>query len=268
LDEKHNVTPLHHAARFAHRDVVVWLLENGANVNAEGYNGFTPLHLTEQREIAQILIKAGARLDQKDGWGKTALQYAIQTRKQEIVDVILESGSKLNLYTTLLLNGRDAAVKRLINDPDVIVGGEGGKDLFGNTTPLGWAASEGDVELANLLLAAGASINDVTECPNMGGPATPLCNAVWKGKADMVEFLMKHGAATNVVGGKFYFSITEYAEKHSEPKIVELLKQYKKNPRLKAEEFLPDEMRPKIKNRLPARIKAGDFKLPNRRPDK
>jgi hypothetical protein len=50
-------TPLHHAARFGHKDVVIWLIEHGAEVNAAAYNGFTPLHLAERKEIAEILIK-------------------------------------------------------------------------------------------------------------------------------------------------------------------------------------------------------------------
>ena len=40
-------TPLHVAARFNHTSVVKWLLENGADVDAQAYNRFTPLHLTK-----------------------------------------------------------------------------------------------------------------------------------------------------------------------------------------------------------------------------
>jgi ankyrin repeat protein len=41
-------TPLHVAARFNHIEVVKWLLENGADVDAQAYNRFTPLHLTKK----------------------------------------------------------------------------------------------------------------------------------------------------------------------------------------------------------------------------
>jgi ankyrin repeat protein len=37
-------TALHHAARLGHIDIVEFLLQNGANVNAQTVQGKTPLH--------------------------------------------------------------------------------------------------------------------------------------------------------------------------------------------------------------------------------
>jgi ankyrin repeat protein len=257
-DAEYQCTPLHHAVRFGHKEVVVWLIENGADVNASAYNGFTPLHLTERKDIAEILIKAGAKLNQKDSWGKTPLQNAAQNRQQEVVDAILESGYKLDLCTALVLKQRNAALKLLIRDPNAIVGGNGGSDLGGNVSPLGLAAAEGDLELVKLLIEAGAPINDPTECMRYGGYATPLCNAVWAGKVEVVEFLLKRGAATDVVGGRFVRSLTEYAEKYSPKQIRELLAQYRGNPPLGNR-----KEGQKVRNQLPRRIASGDFNLPN-----
>jgi hypothetical protein len=74
----------------------------------------------------------------------------------------------------------------------------------------------------------------------------------------MVEFLLAKGAATNVVGGKFYRSIAEYAQKHSDKKIMDLLTKYGTNSPLY---YTRDA--PLIKNRLPGRIASGEFKLPD-----
>ena len=38
------LTPLHLAASGGHMELVQWLLDNGAAINATGYKGFTPLH--------------------------------------------------------------------------------------------------------------------------------------------------------------------------------------------------------------------------------
>jgi len=250
-------TPLHHAARFGYTNVVVWLIQNGAVVNSKAYNDFTPLHLTDRKEIAKILIKGGANLNQKDAWGKNPFQRAAEDGHSEVVDAILEAGYKMDLYSAILLKRRDAAIQMLVHDSSIIVSGDGGSDLGGNDTPLGLAAGQGDIKLAKLLLAAGAPINDPTECPNMGD-ATALCNAVWAGKVDMVEFLLKNGAATNFVGGKFYDSITEYAEKNSDKKIVDLLKA---STNRNFYSRLPYKIST-VKNKLPERIQSGDFQLP------
>lgn len=251
-------TPLHHAARFGYTNVVIWLVQHGADVNATAYNDFTPLHLASQKEIAKILIKAGADLNKKDSWGKTPLQSASDEKHLEVVEAILESGCKIDLFTAIHLKRREDAIKMLLHDSSAIVGGGRQSDLWRNATPLGAAAEEGDIELAKLLLAAGAPIDDRCESPNMGGNTTPLCNAVWAGKTNMVEFLIASGASTNAVGGKFYPSITEYAEKHSGKRIVELLKSGKNNSSL---QYWDDT--PEIKNKLPEKIAKGEFQLPD-----
>src|ERR1700761_2878509 len=69
-------TPLHIAARFGPVEMVDLLIRMKADVNATAYNGFTPLHVTEVKDIAALLIKAGADLDKRDNWGKTPLQTA------------------------------------------------------------------------------------------------------------------------------------------------------------------------------------------------
>jgi hypothetical protein len=255
-DPEYQCTPLHHAARFGYKEVVLWLISHGADLNAAAYNGFTPLHLTERKETADILIRAGANLDQKDTWGKSALQYAAETHRQEVVDAILGSGYKLDLCTALVLKRRDIALKLLIHDSGAIVGGEGGKDLGGNVTPLGLAATADDLELVNLLLEAGAPINDPTDCIRYGRYATPLCNAVWAGKVEVVEFLLKRGAATDVFGGRVG-SLTQYAEKYSPKEIRELLARYSGNPPLGDQ-----SEQAKVRNKLPARIASGEFTLP------
>jgi ankyrin repeat protein len=257
-DGEDQCTPLHHAARFGYKDVVVWLIGHGADVNAKAYNEFTPLHLTERKDIAQILIKAGADLDQKDVWGNTALQNAAEEQHREVVEAILESGYKLNFRTALILKRRDVALKLLLHDSTAIVGGEGGSDLSKNVTPLGLAAAEGDLALMGLLIEAGAPINDPTDCVRYGGTATPLCDAVWYDKPEAAEYLLKRGAATDVVGGRFVRSLSEYVEKYSSKRIKELLGQYTNNPSL----GLRAQTSEKIKNKLPERIASGEIQLP------
>jgi ankyrin repeat protein len=67
-------------------------------------------------------------------------------------------------------------------------------------------------------------MNDGTVMPNAGfGKATALTNAVWGGHKEVVELLLRRGGSTDVVGGKFYRTILDYARANSRPEIVSLL---------------------------------------------
>src|SRR3984893_3853122 len=93
-DESQN-TPLHIAARFGPFEIVELLLQLKSDVNAIAYNGFTPMHLVQDGKVASLLIRSGAKLDLLDNWGKTPLQDAVETNRNEVVEAILVSGYKL-----------------------------------------------------------------------------------------------------------------------------------------------------------------------------
>ena len=88
--DKSGVAPLHRAVRQRCTSAVDALLRNGAQINLKNKNGSTPLHLAVQntgrggtgspeskacqKEIIQLLLKAGADQKAKDARGKTAGQ--------------------------------------------------------------------------------------------------------------------------------------------------------------------------------------------------
>jgi ankyrin repeat protein len=219
-------TPLHLAAQCGHVEVVRWLLAHHVEVNAQAYNGFTPLHLTESAAVAKLLLKSGADPTIQDGWGNTALQVAAEQRHTEVANAIMEAGYPLDLRSALMLGKREIAMKIIRERPAIVKSPPDAADLWGDTSPLGIAAGQGDEEMVLLLLKAGAPVNGGTFMPNAGGTATPLCEAVWVGHVEIVEILCKAGADCNVIGGKLYPSLLGYAEKHSDKRIVDLLVKY------------------------------------------
>jgi ankyrin repeat protein len=215
-------TVLHYSARFGRFEAVKWLLDHKANVNTVAYNNFTPMHVVTNGAVAELLIKAGADLNKRDSWGKTPLQSAAEMGYTNVCEAILASGFPIDLGSALRLGKRDMAKKIIQEHPDVVKQVEEDSDLWANTSPLGIAALNGDKEMVELLLKAGAPINAPTERPNEG-ILTPLCNAVWANHYEIAEMLCEAGADCNVSGGRQNPRLLDYAKKYSDQKMVDLL---------------------------------------------
>ena len=136
---------------------------------------------------------------------------------------VLASGYKLDLRTAVMTKKRDQVKKMLKDNPKLARQPSNASGLWVDTTPLGLAASQKDKAMVELLLDAGADVNEGTFMPNAGGNATALTNAVWAGDKEVVKLLLERGAKTEVTGGKFYPRILDYAREHSTREIVELL---------------------------------------------
>lgn len=219
-------TPLHEASAYASPEMVQLVLEYGPDVNAVAYNGFTPLHLARSPATARLLVKAGANLAAVDTWGKTPLQDAVRSEELPVAETLIELGATIDLASALMLKKRDLAKKIISENPRAIHPTGRQADLWGSTTPLGLVARQGDLEMVQFLVKAGADVNAGTHMPNAGGEATPVSSAVWGGHAEVLKFLLENGAEPKGVGGKFYPSIFDYAVHHSEARIVELLLQH------------------------------------------
>lgn len=91
-----NSTPLHLAAGYNNFEVVEFLLENGADVNAQDKGGLIPLHNASSYghlDIAALLIKHNTVVNAIDKWCFTPLHEAAQKGRTQLCALLLAHGA-------------------------------------------------------------------------------------------------------------------------------------------------------------------------------
>jgi Ankyrin repeats (many copies) len=75
--------------------VIRLLLNAGADVNARGEEGNTPLMNAVSRPCnLQVLLENGARIDARDKWGNTVLKLAKDRKRAESLRILEQAGAK------------------------------------------------------------------------------------------------------------------------------------------------------------------------------
>jgi ankyrin repeat protein len=148
--------PLHLAAAGLRYDAVCALLAAGSPVDAVNRRGATALHYAcdprpssttwdpaAQRRVIELLVSHGAAVDQPDRGGVTALHRAVRARSPEAVAALLSAGAD-----------PWAATKKA---------GSTALHLAVASSGAGGTAGTGElqIEIVRMLLAAGATVNDV-----------------------------------------------------------------------------------------------------------
>lgn len=170
------------------------LLDSGADVNAADIDGETPLlkvmdalqqNLSQGSfslitrvtpdparylSLVRLLIERGANVNAVNNSGVTPLIRAVQTRREDVVGVLLQARADPNQNT-----GAGEAYSRI----------EGGNALC-------YAAEYGLVGVLKLLVQAGGHV-DIRN----GKGATPLTVAARWGRVDCVRYLLQQGADPN-----------------------------------------------------------------------
>jgi ankyrin repeat protein len=218
--EPDGTTALHWAAYRDDLDSVDLLLRAGAKVNAATDLGVTALYNAAQNgniAVVNRLLAAGADPNLALLSGETALMIASRAGKTAVVDALTAKGANPNARGTrgqtalmwaaaqghadvvkaLILRGADIQAKTGVYNEVMAVPPHGYLPYnraipHGADTPLMFAAREGKLDAAKVLVEAGANVNDVDA---WGVSATAL--AAHSGFADVLEFLLDKGANPN-----------------------------------------------------------------------
>ena len=190
-DEAGN-TALHYATR---KDIAAMLVAAGAPLGARNDDfGMTPL-FNVTAEAASLLIEKGADVNARAKKGMTPLTWAVYWDQKEKAELLISKGANVNAKDDdgktalhVAANWGKTEFVRLLISKGADVNAKDGACW----TPLHWAAFEAEGDTLELLMAAGAECNAVS-CPSGGAGETALDVAVRHRSPDVAATLKSKG---------------------------------------------------------------------------
>jgi len=203
--DRYGVIPLFLACTNGNAAMIKLLLDSGADANSVDPTGETALMVATRvgdLNSVKVLLDGGAKVDTTDPtYKQTALMIAVREDHADVVRLLVERGANVNVQTRtgqtpgwVLPN----SVAGFGFGKGIIRGGlpaDRGSRYFtaGGLTPLLYAARDGRLEPAKILVAAGADIEH--KDPN---EITPLLMAIGNNHPAVAQFLIEKGSKINV----------------------------------------------------------------------
>ena len=193
LSQRYVATQLHEAARDGDVACLKEFLGQGQDPNLAGAEGRTPLHyaaLFGHVPAVDMLLSNDATVSIRDMRGRTALHLAADSGNVNVVQYLLRAGKNFvlaNILALLAIIFRSEKIS--VDDKD-----------YGLQTPLHLAADGGHVEVAELLLNAGADIES-----GSGSGRRPIHRAAHGNHGHLLQLLIARGAdihASDEVSGR------------------------------------------------------------------
>ena len=199
------VTPIALAAANGNAPMITLLLDAGVDANTIDPNN-EPISWAAIRsanvEALRVLLDRGAKVEFKDNVQQTSLMLAVRENQPDMVRLLVSRGADVNAVT------RAGATPNWVL-PNSVAGFGFGKGIIrgglpadrglryltpGGLTPLLYAARDGRLEVARILVSNGANIEK--RDPN---DITPLLMAISNNQVEMAKFLIERDAKINIV---------------------------------------------------------------------
>jgi ankyrin repeat protein len=217
--EDGNHHPLYYAAQGSLRRTIIYLLDHGADINANDGEALQAALKTGRTTILQLLLDKGADVNAGDG---QALLAASISGDDSAVGLLLDRGADVNAGDGQALqaastHGRDTTFQLLLDSGADVNAGDGQILLA--------ASSSGNEMAVELLLDRGLSPNAQSESTptalqealrcgytqlvrrlleDIGGRTTQLESNPVKSYHKIIRLLVDKGANTNVPGGEWF----------------------------------------------------------------
>jgi ankyrin repeat protein len=171
------------------------LLSQGADVTVQTSSFDSALQLAAQTgELKAVKLLLGHHADPSfPRTGKTPLHEAALAGHQEVARLLIDAGAHGDFYSDIALGNIDAVRESLVADPSLALRPDGAGRM-----PLDYAAANGQVDVASLLLASGTPV--VEDLRASIDP--PVHRAIHRGDAPMVKLLLDAGSSPNTAVGR------------------------------------------------------------------
>jgi ankyrin repeat protein len=212
------------------------LIQEGADINAVGMNGETPLIVAARRdldpEIILILIENGADVGIKDIFGRIALYYMERDDKlkgNDVYELLREKTlAAVPDYSTETRWSKEATenllfgIRHEISVEEVIQHVLNGADVNSYNDREGTLLSlavryHGDPKIIRVLIENGAIVN-VFDCQRW----TPLMQAVYDHSPEILQILVENGADANVCDDGLWTPLM-FAVFFSDKEVIQIL---------------------------------------------
>jgi ankyrin repeat protein len=197
---KYSVGPaITEASGYGHAEIVQILVNAGANVNQEAHFIGPPLIVAAAyglERAVHILLECGAEVNKSGQLVGSPIQAAALFGHTEIVSILVRAGAEINRVPAHFPSPLYAAAQ--LNDVELVRllidrGAEVNSQFPRYGAPIHVAAERGHQETIQVLLDAGADVNQ----PG-GDYGSALGIASFNGHADVVRVLLKAGADINM----------------------------------------------------------------------
>lgn len=189
---RYGATPLSEAAAVGNPEIIEALLKAGADPNTrDTSDGETVLMVTSRSgnaEAVRALLQHGADVNATESYrGQTALMWAAAEKHPAVVKLLLDHGADWKIVSSY----RETRLPKLSAASSVTPFARGGFTAFL------FAAREGDIETAKVMLDAGVNINQV-DIDGTSGLVVSIMNKHYT----FAKFLLDRGADPNVTDVK------------------------------------------------------------------
>ena len=189
---RYGVTPLSEAAGAGNAMIIGALLQAGADpktlTTADGETVLMTAARSGNIDAVKILLARGADVNAKESYrGQTALMWAAAERHPDVVKLLLEHGADWKVLSV----SRETTMPKLSAASSISPMPRGGLTAFH------FAAREGELETARVMLDGGVDIN-LADADGTTGLVTAILNKHYA----YAKFLMDRGADPNVADAR------------------------------------------------------------------